>query len=55
MQTRKIVVECCNKDCVWKGFNTDCVTFKHDTNYLMCPECHEVVESITKQCKEGEK
>ncbi|MFA5340428.1 MAG: hypothetical protein WC332_01500 [Clostridia bacterium] len=41
---KKKVVDCCNPKCGWSGNSADCVCFKHDPTYLMCPECHEVVE-----------
>ena len=49
MTVDKYIVECCNADCDWSGYSTDCVTFKHDQTYMMCPQCHEVVEPVEKE------
>jgi hypothetical protein len=46
VETDKYRVDCCNKDCGWTGYSIDCVTFKHDSAHLMCPQCHEVVEPV---------
>jgi len=39
----KYRVDCCNGECGWTGYSTECVTFKHGYD-LLCPECHEVAE-----------
>ena len=30
----KYIVDCCNEECGWTGFSTDCGTFKHDDKLL---------------------
>lgn len=35
---------CCNGECNWEGPLEECVHPKHDPEYLLCPECYEVVE-----------
>ena len=42
----KYRVECCNSECNWEGFSTDCVTPKHESDHLLCPKCYEVVEPM---------
>jgi protein gp37 len=42
----KYAVDCCNGECGWTGYSTECVCFKHDREKLFCPECHEVVEPV---------
>jgi hypothetical protein len=42
----KYLVDCCNEDCGWAGYSTECVCFKHDRDKLFCPECHEVAEPV---------
>ena len=42
----KYRVSCCNEDCGWTGYSTDCIRWKHDTGELFCPECNEVVEPV---------
>ena len=34
----------CSGECGWFGLASECHTFKHDKNFLMCPECHDSVE-----------
>jgi hypothetical protein len=46
VKQEKYRVDCCNKECAWTGYSTDCVTFKHEPTYMMCPECYEVVEPV---------
>ena len=41
----KYIVDCCNEECGWTGYSTDCVTFKHGDS-LLCPECYDVVEPV---------
>lgn len=40
------IVECCNPDCDWSGFSTDCSFQPHTPNELLCPLCYEVVEPV---------
>ena len=42
----KYRVDCCNPECGWTGYSTECVRWKHDTGDIYCPECHEVVEAV---------
>jgi hypothetical protein len=41
-----IIRICCNSKCDWVGNESDCVTFKHDTEKFLCPECNEVTEIV---------
>jgi len=43
LQKDKYRVDCCNGECNWTGYSTDCVSMKHD-NELLCPECLEKVK-----------
>ncbi len=43
---RKKLFNCINRKCNWYGNKEYCVTFKHNTDYLLCPECHEHVEEV---------
>lgn len=38
--------ECCNEACGWIGSLKDCMHPKHEPDYLVCPECYEVVEPV---------
>ena len=37
-------VDCGNDDCRWHGLSEDCVHPKNDPTFLLCPDCHDVVE-----------
>jgi hypothetical protein len=37
---------CCNSDCGWIGYETDCVHPKHVPDERLCPKCNEVTEAV---------
>ncbi|NTW87800.1 MAG: hypothetical protein HGB26_01450 [Desulfobulbaceae bacterium] len=39
-------VDCCNEECRWTGYNTDCSVQPHSPDNLLCPECHENTEPV---------
>lgn len=41
-------VECCNAECGWKGPRSKALRWKHDTGAIICPECHEVCEPVSR-------
>lgn len=45
------IYECINEAYGWSGKKINCLTFKHDQEYLLCPECHEHVEESTSHAK----
>jgi hypothetical protein len=45
-KVEKYRVDCCNPECGWTGYSTECVRWKHYTGEILCPECHEVVEAV---------
>jgi len=39
----KYTVDCCNPECSWTGYSTDCSKTPDD---LLCPICHTVVQPV---------